>query len=77
MRNELDRKFRGDAYEWYPNFRVKEIVKKFAENKYYSGGAYDKVTARVTQMPNEDAKKLLIALLNKNFEVGLKLLRES
>ena len=77
VRNELERKFQGDAYQWYPNLRVKEIVEKFAENKYYSGGAYDKLIARVMQMSNEDAKKLLIALLNKNFEVGLKLLRES
>ena len=48
-----------------------------AENKYYSGGACDKVTARVMQMPDRDAKKLLIELLDKNYEVGLKLLRES
>lgn len=77
LRNELDNKIRGDTYDWYPNLRVKEIVKKFAENKYYSGGAYDKLIARVMQMSDDDAKKLLIALLNKNFEVGLKLLRES
>ncbi|MBQ6296992.1 MAG: hypothetical protein IJK81_04780 [Selenomonadaceae bacterium] len=77
VRDELERKFPGDAYQWYPNLRVKEIVKKFAENKYYSGGACDKVTARVMRMSNEDAKKLLIELLDKNYEVGLKLLRES
>ncbi|MBR6887677.1 MAG: hypothetical protein IKN16_04455 [Selenomonadaceae bacterium] len=76
VRDELELKFPGDAYQWYSNVRVKEIVKKFAENKYYSGGAYDKLIARVMRMSNEDAKKLLVALLNKNFEVGLKLLRE-
>lgn len=78
VRNELERnKISGDAYQWYPNLRVKEIVEKFAENKYFSGGACDKVTARVMRMSNEDAKKLLIELLDRNYEVGLKLLRES
>ena len=77
VRNELERKFQGEIFQWYPSVRVKEIVEKFAENKYYSGGAYDKLIARVMRMSNEDAKNLLIALLNKNFEVGLKLLRES
>ena len=78
VRNELERnKTSGDAYQWYPNLRVKEIVEKFAENKYFSGGACDKVTARVMRMSNEDAKKLLIELLDRNYEVGLKLLRES
>ena len=76
VRNELELKFPGDAYQWYPNLLVKEIIEKFAENKYYSGGAYDKLIARVMRMSNEDAKKLLVALLNKNFKVGLKLLRE-
>ena len=75
VRNELELKFRGDAYEWYDNFRVKEIVKKFSENKYFSGGAYDKLIAKVMRMSNEEAKNLLIELLNKNFEVGLKLLK--
>ena len=77
VRNELELKFHGDVYQWYPNLRVKEIVDEFAKNKYYSGGAYDKVTALVMQMPDEDAKKLLVELLDKNYEVGLKLLRES
>ena len=77
VRNELESKFRGDAYQWYPNVRVNEIVKKFAENKYYNGGAYEKLTERVMKMSDEDAKKLLIDLLDKNYEVGLKLLKES
>ena len=77
VRNELELKFSGDAYQWYPNLRVKDIVEKFAENKYYSGGACDKVTTRVMKMSNADAKKLLIELLDRNYEVGLKLLRES
>ena len=50
--------------------------KKLTENKYYTGEAHDKVTERVMRLPDEDAKKLLIELLDKNFEVGLKLLRE-
>lgn len=75
--DELERQFPGDAYQWYPNLRAKEIIKKFAENKYFSGGACDKVTMRVMRMSNEEAKKLLIELLDKNYEVGLKLLRES
>ena len=77
IRNELELKFQGDAYQWYPNLRVKEIVGEFAKNKYYSGGACDKVTERVMRMSDEDAKKLLIELLDKNYEVGLKLLKES
>ena len=77
VRNELESKFKGDAYQWYSNVRINEIVKEFAKNKYYSGGAYDKVTARVMQMSDGDAKKLLIELVDKNYEVGLKLLRES
>lgn len=76
VRNELEKKFR-DAYQWYPSVLVNEIVKDFAENKYYSGGAYEKLTAKVMKMSSEDAKKLLIDLLDKNYEVGLKLLKES
>lgn len=76
VRDELERKFRGDAYQWYSNVRANEIVEKFAKNKYYNGGACDKVTARVMQMSSEDAKKLLIELLDKNYEVGVKVLRE-
>ena len=53
------------------------VIRKLTENKYYTGEAHDKVTERVMMMSNEDAKKLLIELLDKNYEVGLKLLRES
>ena len=77
IRDELETKLRGDAYQWYPSIRVNEIVKAFAENRYYNGGAYEKLTARVMKMSDEDAKKLLIDLLDKNYEVGLKLLKES
>lgn len=77
VRNELEKKFRGDAYQWYPSVLVNEIVKDFAENKYYSGGAYEKLTVKVMNMSSEDAKKLLIDLLDKNYEVGLKLLKVS
>lgn len=77
VRNELETKFLGDAYQWYPNIRVNELVDEIARNKYYSGGACDKITARVGKMNPEDAKTLLIELLDKNYEVGLKLLRES
>ncbi|MBR2520311.1 MAG: hypothetical protein IKE46_11095 [Selenomonadaceae bacterium] len=76
VRNELEAKFRGDAYQWYPNMRVKELVDEISRNKYYSGGAYDKITAQVMQMSPEKAKTLLIDLLDKNYEVGLKILRE-
>ena len=76
IRNELEKKFQNDPYNWYPNVGANELVKRFAENKYYNGGAYDKVTEKVMNMPDEDAKKILIELLDKNFEVGLKILRE-
>ena len=77
VRDELEKKFPGDAYQWYPSVRVKDIIEKFAENKYYTGEAHDKVTEQVMRMPDEEAKKLLIELLDKNYEVGLKLLEES
>lgn len=76
VRNELELKFRGEVYDWYLDKRASAIINELAKNKYYSGGAYDKVTARVMRMSDEDAKKLLIELLDKNYEVGLKLLRE-
>ena len=76
VRNELE-KLNIEPYHWYNNTRVNDVIEAFAKNKYYNGGAYDKVTARVMQMSDEDAKKLLIELLDKNYEVGLKLLRES
>lgn len=76
VRNELETKFQTNPYDWYPNVGVNELVKNIAENKYYSGGAYDKVTEKVMKMPDEDAKRTLIELLDKNFEVGLKILRE-
>ena len=77
VRDELEKKFPGDAYQWYPSVRVKDIIEKFAENKYYTGEAHDKVTEQVMRMPDEEAKRLLIELLDKNYEVGLKLLEES
>lgn len=77
IRDELERKFPGDPYYWYPNMRVQEIIEEFAKNKYYSGGACEQVKSRVIKMSDEEAKKLLIELLDKNFEVGLKLLMES
>ena len=76
VRGELELKCQRDPYQWYPNVRVKNLVKKFAENKYYNGGAYDKVTERVMRMSDSDAKELLIKLLEKNYEVGIKVLRE-
>ena len=76
VRSELELKCQRDPYQWYPNVRVKNLVKKFAENKYYNGGAYDKVTERVMRMSDSDAKELLIKLLEKNYEVGIKVLRE-
>ena len=76
VRNELEAKFSGDAYQWYPDVRVKELIGEFAKNKYYSDGTYDKVMELVMKMPTEDAKKLLLKLPDKNFEVGLEILKE-
>ena len=77
VRNELERKFVGDAYQWYSNSQANKIVNELAKNKYYSGGAYDKVNARINRMTDREAKDLLLKLVDKNYEVGLKLLRES
>ena len=77
VRDAIEWKTSNQPYEWYSNSRVNSVIEKLVENKYYTGEAHDKVTARVMQMPGEDAKKLLIELLDKNYEVGLKLLRES
>lgn len=77
IRQELETKISADAYSWYPNNdSVKKLVNKCAENKYYIGGVYEKLTARVMQMSDSEAKHLLIELLNKNYEVGLKVLSE-
>lgn len=76
VRAELERKFPGDAYQWHSSLHAKEIIDKFAENKYYIGEAHDKVTGKVMRMSDSDAKSLLIDLLDKNYEVGLKVLRE-
>ncbi|MBQ9486954.1 MAG: hypothetical protein IJU91_04005 [Selenomonadaceae bacterium] len=76
VRNELESKLNVDAYEWYSNTRVNEVVEEFARNKYYSGGAYDKVSAKVQRMSDKEAKELLMKLLDKNYEVGINLLRE-
>ena len=77
IRDELYSKSQNDPYQWYSNVRVREIVKKFVENKYYTGETHNKVTTKVMKMSDVDAKNLLIELLDKNFEVGLKILRES
>ena len=76
IRDEIESKFPDDAYDWYANEQVKNIVKKFVEKKYFTSNTHDKIAAHVEQMSAEDAKKLLIELLNKNYEVGLKLLKE-
>lgn len=77
IRNELEQKFQGEIYNWYPNSHVNEILNEFAKKKYYNGGAYEKLTTKVMKMTDEDAKQLLIKLLDNNYEVGLKLLKES
>ena len=77
VRNELEANFLGDAYKWYPNVRTQEIVNEFVKNKYYSEGFCDKATECVGRMSNEDAKALLIKLIDKNYEVGLEVLREA
>ncbi|MBO4400231.1 MAG: hypothetical protein J5809_00100 [Selenomonadaceae bacterium] len=74
IRDELERKFSREAYDWH---NATELVKNFAENKYYTGSAHDKVTERVERMSAESAKKLLVELVDKDFEVGLKILKES
>ncbi len=76
IRDEIESKIQDDAYDWHYNDCVKNIVEKFVENKYFTSETHDRLTARVEQMPAEDAKKLLIELLDKNYEVGLKLLKE-
>lgn len=75
LRDELSASLTTDAHQWYPNIRATEIIADFAKKKYYDGGAYDKVSARVMRMSDSEAKQLLLRLLNKNYEVGLKLLR--
>lgn len=77
VRNVLELKISADAYQWYSNSRVNAVIKELTKDKYYTGEAHDKVTERVMRMSDEDAKRLLIELLDKNYEVGLKLLRES
>ena len=77
VRDAIEWRTSNQPYEWYSNSRVNSVIEKLVENKYYTGEAHDKLTERVMQMPSEDAKKLLIELLDKNYEVGLKLLRES
>lgn len=77
VRDELEVRISDDSYYWYSKSRVNAVVKEMTKNKYYTSEAHDKVIERVMMMSNEDAKKLLIELLDKNYEVGLKLLRES
>ena len=76
LRAELSAHLTSDAHQWYPNIRATAVIEDFAKKKYYDGGAYDKVSARVMRMSDSEAKQLLISLLDKNYEVGLKLLRE-
>ena len=64
VRNELEMKISGDVYRWYPNMRVLELVDEIAKNKYFSGGAYEKLTARVCAMSREEAKRLLLELVD-------------
>ena len=77
VRDKLERKFSDDVYQWYPNVHMSKFIEAFAKIKYFSGGTHDKVTARVMSMTDSEAKKLLIELVDKDYEVGLKLLRES
>lgn len=75
VRDELEVNLHADFYHWYPNYRTSKIVEEFARNKYYSGGAFDKLTAKVGNMSDSAAKSLLIELVDKSYEVGLKILR--
>ena len=75
VRNEIEANFSGHPFHWFPNILINKIVEQFAENKYYTGDAHDRVTAQVMKMSDKEAKTLLIELLDKNYEIGLKLLR--
>lgn len=79
VRSEIESKsnLRDDVYHWLENSQVKQIVQEFARNKYYSGGVCDKLSTKVGSMSDSDAKHLLLELLDKSFEFGLKLLKES
>ncbi|MCR5834345.1 MAG: hypothetical protein K6G55_06840 [Selenomonadaceae bacterium] len=77
IRDELEDKFQGDIYQWYPSIQSQEIIKKFAERKYYTSETNEKIKETVTRMSDREAKNLLINLLDSNYEVGIKLLRES
>ncbi|MBR1421803.1 MAG: hypothetical protein IJ575_12220 [Selenomonadaceae bacterium] len=77
VRDELESKSKIEIYEWYPNVHVNQIIQEFVRNKYYTGELHDKLTERIERMSDREAKQLLIDLVDKNYEVGLKLLRES
>lgn len=75
IRNALTENFSDDAYQWYPNLAVNEFIKNFAKNKYRQSNAHAQAHARAAQLSNTNARKMLLELLDKNYEVGLKFLK--
>lgn len=52
------------------------VIEKLSRKKYFSGGLHDKVVAGINRMPADEAKKMLLELVEKDYEVALKILKE-
>jgi hypothetical protein len=75
LRRELESQLTSDVYQWYPNNLLKGVIEKLSKKKYFSGGLHDKVVAGINRMPADKAKKMLLELIEKDYEVALKLLK--
>ncbi len=62
-----------DVYDWYDSPVVKQKIREMADAEYYAGGS-DKAIGVIGKMSDSELKKRLIELVQKDIELGMKII---
>ncbi len=62
-----------DVYDWYDSPVVKQKIQQMADAEYYAGGS-DKAVELIRKMSDSELKKHLIELVQKDTELGMKII---
>lgn len=62
-----------DVYDWYDSPIVKQKIQQMADAEYYAGGS-DKAVGLIGKMSDYELKKRLIELVQKDIELGMKII---
>lgn len=75
VRESLGKKLGEDVFSWFGDSRLDRELRNLAEREYNLNCA-DRVRDRIKEMPPEEAKGYLIALVVNSLDVGLTILAE-